>query len=199
MRTTERVSRQKENQLDEGVKVQNGNGKGLKFSRMLTRAGEHPYEAVNWDYRTASITNDKGEKILDVQDVEVPAFWSQLATNVVVSKYFRSQSASGDREKSVRQIIDRVVNAICEWGRKDGYFASDYDAETFENELTHILLHQMATFNSPVWFNVGIDTHPQASACFINSVEDTMESIMELAATEAHLFKGGSGSGTNLK
>jgi len=171
---------------------------GLKFSRLFTHVGIHPYDDVDWDLRSASIANDKGEKILDVEDVEIPSFWSQLATNVVVSKYFRSQSRSGERERSVRQIIDRVVNAICSWGRRDGYFASAHDAETFEHELTHILLHQKATFNSPVWFNVGIDEHPQASACFINSVEDTMESIMQLATTEANLFKGGSGSGTNL-
>lgn len=171
---------------------------GLKFSRKLTRVGEHPYDNVEWEYRTASITNDKGEKILDMNDVEIPSFWSQLATNVVVSKYFRSKSDTADRETSVKEIINRVVNCICIWGRKDGYFASEHDAETFEHELTHILLHQMATFNSPVWFNVGIDVKPQASACFINSVDDTMESIMELAGTEAHLFKGGSGSGTNL-
>jgi ribonucleoside-diphosphate reductase alpha chain len=173
-------------------------GNGLKFSRKMTRVGEHPYDLIDWEYRTASITNDKGEKILDMTDVEVPSFWSQLATNVVVSKYFRSTSEASERETSVRQIIDRVVNCICAWGRKDGYFASEHDAETFEHELVHILVHQMATFNSPVWFNVGIDEHPQASACFINSVDDTMESIMELAGTEAHLFKGGSGSGTNL-
>jgi len=173
-------------------------GGGLKFSRVLTRVGEHPYDQVKWELRHASITNDKGEKILDANDVEIPSFWSQLATNVVVSKYFRSKSDVQEREKSVREIINRVVGCICTWGRKDGYFSSEHDAETFEAELTHILLHQMATFNSPVWFNVGIDPHPQASACFINSVDDTMESIMELAATEAHLFKGGSGSGTNF-
>ncbi|MBN2525556.1 MAG: vitamin B12-dependent ribonucleotide reductase [Deltaproteobacteria bacterium] len=173
-------------------------GTGLKFSRKLTRVGVHPYDLIQWDYRTACITNDKGEKILEMNDVEVPTFWSQLATNVVVSKYFRSKSDTQDRETSVREIIDRVVNCISAWGRKDGYFASEHDAETFEHELVHILVHQMATFNSPVWFNVGIDVRPQASACFINSVDDTMESIMELAGTEAHLFKGGSGSGTNL-
>jgi len=172
--------------------------RGLKFARRLTRVGTHPYDEIRWDTRSASIANDKGEKILDLPDVEVPASWSQLATNVVVSKYFRSQSRSGEREKSVRQIIDRVVGTICAWGRKDGFFATEQDAETFESELTYILLHQMATFNSPVWFNVGIEAHPQASACFINSVKDTMESIMELAAIEAALFKGGSGSGTNL-
>ncbi|NLN62135.1 MAG: vitamin B12-dependent ribonucleotide reductase [Myxococcales bacterium] len=175
-----------------------GINSGLKFARRLTRTGQHPYDAISWDYRSATITNDKGEKILDAHDVEMPSFWSQLATNVVVSKYFRTKSSKGDKEQSVKQIIDRVVGAICDWGRRDGYFASETDAETFESELTHILLHQMATFNSPVWFNVGIDPHPQMSACFINSVEDTMDSIMELASTEATLFKGGSGSGSNL-
>jgi ribonucleoside-diphosphate reductase alpha chain len=164
----------------------------------LTRVGAHPYNEIRWETRCASINNEKGEAILEADDVEVPAFWSQLATNVVVSKYFRTQSRSGERERSVREIIDRVVGAICAWGRKDGYFATERDAETFEAELTHVLVHQLATFNSPVWFNVGIEEHPQASACFINSVEDTMESIMELAAVEANLFKGGSGSGTNL-
>ncbi len=171
---------------------------GLKFSRLLTRKGIHPYEEIEWEVRSATITNDKGETIFEADDVEVPSFWSQLATNVVVSKYFRSQSRTGNRENSVRQIIDRVVSAICTWGRADGYFASEYDAETYEAELTHILVNQMASFNSPVWFNVGIEEHPQASACFINSIDDTMESILNLASIEASLFKGGSGSGTNF-
>ncbi len=171
---------------------------GLKFSRVLTRVGVHPYDEVEWQERSAAITNDKGEKIFELTDVDVPAFWSQLATNVVVSKYFRSQSRSGEREKSVRQIIDRVVATIAAWGRASGYFASEYDSQTFEDELTHILLNQMASFNSPVWFNMGIEEHPQASACFINSVDDTMDSILNLASIEASLFKGGSGSGTNL-
>lgn len=173
-------------------------GGGLKFSRLLTRKGIHPYDEIDWELRSASITNDKGQAIFEAPDVEVPSFWSQLATNVVVSKYFRSQSRSGEREKSVKQIIDRVVNMICTWGRAGGYFASDYDAATYEAELTYVLVRQMASFNSPVWFNVGIDEYPQASACFINSVEDTMDSILNLAAIEAALFKGGSGSGTNL-
>lgn len=174
------------------------NGSGLKFSRVLTRAGVHPYEMLKWEKRAATIMNDKGEKIFELDDVEMPANWSQMATNVVVSKYFRSQSRSGARERSMRQVIDRVVNTISAWGRKGGYFASEYDSQTFEDELTHILINQMASFNSPVWFNVGIEEHPQASACFINSVDDTMESILNLASIEANLFKGGSGSGTNL-
>ena len=198
MSTTDRMSMKSENESSDKKKRAPGAPAGLKFSRLMTRVGSHPYDEIVWEKRSASISNDKGEKIFDINDVEVPAFWSQLATNVVVSKYFRSQSRSGERERSVRQIIDRVVGAVSGWGRRDGYFASEYDAETFEIELTHILLHQLATFNSPVWFNVGIDDHPQASACFINAVEDTMESIMQLATTEANLFKGGSGSGTNL-
>ena len=198
MSTTDRMSMKNESESSDKRKRAPGAPGGLKFSRLMTRIGSHPYDEIVWEKRSASISNDKGEKIFDISDVEVPAFWSQLATNVVVSKYFRSQSRSGERERSVRQIIDRVVGAVSGWGRRDGYFASEYDAETFEIELTHILLHQLATFNSPVWFNVGIDDHPQASACFINAVEDTMESIMQLATTEANLFKGGSGSGTNL-
>ena len=137
---------------------------GLKFSRLLTRKGIHPYEEIDWEVRSATITNDKGEAIFEANDVNVPKFWSQLATNVVVSKYFRSQSRTGNRENSVKQIIDRVVNAICTWGRADGYFASEYDAETYEAELTHILVNQMASFNSPVWFNVGVEEKPQCSA-----------------------------------
>ena len=198
MSTIERTITKSEKRAKDSEKKASPTGGGLKFSRLMTRVGTHPYDEIQWEQRSASITNDKGEKIFDVEEVEIPEFWSQLATNVVVSKYFRSQSQSGERETSARQIIDRVVDTICSWGRRDGYFASAHDAETFEHELTYILLHQMATFNSPVWFNVGIDEQPQASACFINSVEDTMESIMGLATTEANLFKGGSGSGTNL-
>ena len=198
MSTIEREITKTKNRVKDSEKKASSTGGGLKFSRLMTRVGIHPYDEVQWEKRSASITNDKGEKILDVEDVEIPEFWSQLATNVVVSKYFRSQSKSGERETSARQIIDRVVDTVCSWGRRDGYFASAHDAETFEHELTFVLLHQMATFNSPVWFNVGIEEQPQASACFINSVEDTMESIMGLATTEANLFKGGSGSGTNL-
>jgi ribonucleoside-diphosphate reductase alpha chain len=166
--------------------------------RVLTRPGVHPYDEIAWETRSATISNDKGQAIFEAKDVEVPAFWSQLATNVVVSKYFRSPNSMAGRETSVRQLIDRVVHTIADWGRNNGYFASENDARTFEDEMTYALAHQMVSFNSPVWFNVGIDEHPQASACFINSVNDTMESILKLAAVEANLFKGGSGSGTNL-
>ncbi|MCP4674551.1 MAG: vitamin B12-dependent ribonucleotide reductase, partial [Deltaproteobacteria bacterium] len=174
------------------------NAKGLEFSRLLTKPDIHPYDEIEWETRTARITDDKGDTVFELVGAEVPKSWSQLATNVVASKYFRSSPRIGDRETSVRQMIDRVVGAITERGRDGGYFRSDRDTLTFADELTHILVNQMASFNSPVWFNVGIEEHPMASACFINSVSDSMESIMELAAVEANLFKGGSGSGTNL-
>ncbi|MCP4606656.1 MAG: vitamin B12-dependent ribonucleotide reductase [Proteobacteria bacterium] len=197
MRSTNEVIKTKE--AAESNTEQTGSPRsGLKFSRVLTQVGLHPYEEVKWEKRLATITNEKGEKIFELDDVEVPTGWSQLATNVVVSKYFRSSSRSGEREKSVRQIINRVVSTIAAWGRSGGYFVSEYDSQTFEDELTYILLNQMASFNSPVWFNMGIEKHPQASACFINAVEDTIDSILNLACIEANLFKGGSGSGTNI-
>ncbi|MDJ0767028.1 MAG: vitamin B12-dependent ribonucleotide reductase [Myxococcota bacterium] len=171
---------------------------GLTFSRKLTEAGRHPYDQIEWEHRRAEIAGDSGEPIFELDNAEVPAFWSQLATNVVASKYFRQAGQAGDRETSVRQIIDRVVDTIVGWGNADGYFSTKEDGQVFSDELKHIVLHQMATFNSPVWFNVGVEAHPIGSACFINSVEDSMESIMALAAVEANLFKGGSGSGTNL-
>ena len=131
--------------------------------------------------------------------MEIPSSWSQLATNVVVSKYFRGHIGESNRETSIRQLIGRVVGRITEWGHQGGYFSSQSDADAFSDELTHLLLHQKMAFNSPVWFNLGVpDTPQQASACFINSVDDTMESIMDLAKTEAMLFKGGSGAGTNI-
>ena len=173
-------------------------GRGLSFERRYTTPGQHPFDAVEWERRDAVIGNEKGEKIFEQTDVEVPAFWSQTATNVVVSKYFRGQLDTDERETSVRQLISRVADTILGWGREGGYFAGDDDADTFHAELTHILLHQMACFNSPVWFNVGIEETPQCSACFINSVDDTMESILTLAKTEGMLFKYGSGTGSNL-
>ncbi|HVG93196.1 MAG TPA: vitamin B12-dependent ribonucleotide reductase, partial [Planctomycetota bacterium] len=173
--------------------------KGLAIPRFFTREGEHPFDAVRWERRTATIQNERGEMIFEQRDLEIPADWSQLATNVVSSKYFRGHLGSADREQSVKQLIGRVVGRIGEWGRKSGYFRADADAETFEQELTHLLVTQKMAFNSPVWFNLGVkDTPQQASACFINSVDDTMESIMDLAKTEAMLFKGGSGTGSNL-
>ncbi|HEX2163060.1 MAG TPA: vitamin B12-dependent ribonucleotide reductase [Thermoanaerobaculia bacterium] len=173
-------------------------GRGLTFRRRYTTPGVHPFDAVEWERRDAVIGNERGEKIFEQRGVEVPKSWSQTATNVVVSKYFRGQLDTPGRETSVRQLIGRVVDTMTGWGRAGGYFASEEDAETFSAELTHVLLHQMACFNSPVWFNVGIEAKPQCSACFINSVEDSMDSILTLAKTEGMLFKYGSGTGSNL-
>ncbi|UCE87860.1 MAG: vitamin B12-dependent ribonucleotide reductase [Deltaproteobacteria bacterium] len=173
--------------------------RGLKIPRHFTSAGEDPYASVEWELRSAKIANERGEAVFEQNDVEVPSRWSQLATNVVVSKYFRGHLGTPEREHSVRQLVGRVVGRIHEWGTKSGYFRTPEDGECFRDELSHLLLHQYASFNSPVWFNLGVkDTPQQASACFINSVDDTMGSIMELAKTEAMLFKGGSGTGSNL-
>ncbi|MBN2355222.1 vitamin B12-dependent ribonucleotide reductase [candidate division KSB1 bacterium] len=170
----------------------------LKLPRFFTKAKIHPYEEIEWETRTAFITNDKGEVIFEQSDTELPKFWSQTAINIVASKYFHSHLDSSGPEHSVRQMIDRVVRTLAGWGRQDGYFAGEEDAETFEMELTHLLVYQKASFNSPVWFNMGVEEKPQCSACFINSVEDTMEAILNLAKTEGMLFKWGSGTGTNL-
>ncbi len=171
---------------------------GLRFPRVYTRAGENPFEEVEWELRTAIISNEHGNVVFEQNDVEFPKFWSQMATNVVASKYFRGQMGTPQRERSVRQLIGRVVRTIAGWGRAQGYFASEQDAQAFEDELTHLLLHQKASFNSPVWFNCGVETKPQCSACFINSVTDTMDGILTLAKTEGLLFKWGSGTGTNF-
>jgi ribonucleoside-diphosphate reductase alpha chain len=176
-------------------------GPGLRFARFFTSPGTGPYEAVDWELRDAVITNEKGEVVFEQCGVEVPKTWSQTATNVVVSKYFRGQLDSPQREHSVRQLIGRVADTITGWGRDGGYFGApvrEEDAAAFHDELTHILLNQYACFNSPVWFNVGIESKPQCSACFINAVEDTMGSILTLAKTEGMLFKYGSGTGSNL-
>jgi ribonucleoside-diphosphate reductase alpha chain len=171
---------------------------GLRFARRFTEEGVDPFDAVEWETRDAVIADEKGGVVFEQKGVEVPKAWSQTATNVVVSKYFRGQLGRPERETSVRQLIGRVAETLGRWGREGGYFAAEDDALAFEAELTHILLHQMACFNSPVWFNVGIEEQPQCSACFINSVEDTMASILELAKTEGMLFKYGSGTGSNL-
>jgi ribonucleoside-diphosphate reductase alpha chain len=183
----------------------NGNGKlevstsGLRIDRRFTKAGIHPYDEVCWEQRTAAIANEKGELVFEQKDCEVPAFWSQMATNVVVSKYFRGPLGTPRREVSVRQLISRVVDTITGWGREGGYFATDADAEAFSDELCHLILHQKMSFNSPVWFNLGVPGRTQqASACFIQSVDDSMESILNLAKSEGMLFKGGSGTGSNL-
>ncbi len=174
---------------------------GISVRRYFTTPGEHPYDAVEWETRDARIGH--GDKVsFEQRDVEFPKSWSQNATNIVAQKYFRGQLGSPERERSVKQMISRVAGTIATWGRERGYFATGDDADTFEAELTHILLHQMAAFNSPVWFNVG--WHPvgspkmQASACFILSVEDNMESILEWNTKEGIIFRGGSGSGINL-
>jgi len=180
-------------------KNKKGNSTGLKIGRHFTSKGEDPFDLVEWETRTAGISNESGETVFEQTDVEIPSSWSQLATNVVVSKYFRGHIGESNRETSIRQLIGRVVGRITEWGHQGGYFSSQSDADAFSDELTHLLLHQKMAFNSPVWFNLGVpDTPQQASACFINSVDDTMESIMDLAKTEAMLFKGGSGAGTNI-
>jgi len=170
----------------------------LHFKRVFTKPGVHPFDQIKWEKRKAVITNEKGEVIFEQPDVEVPSAWSMLATNVVVSKYFRRSSDGKGRETSVKQLVGRVVDTISRWGRQGGYFASPEEADAFEAELCHLLVEQKASFNSPVWFNCGIETKPQCSACFINSVQDRMESILELAKTEGMLFKWGSGTGTNL-
>jgi len=170
----------------------------LRIERFFTQRGVDPYDGVAWERRTASITDESGNAFFEQRDVEVPASWSQTATNVVVSKYFRGPVGTPQRETSARQLISRVAGTITEWGRKGGYYLSEEEAETFHDELTYLLLHQMACFNSPVWFNVGVEEKPQCSACFILSVDDTMESILEWCRNEGMIFKGGSGSGVNL-
>src|SRR5438309_1826095 len=174
------------------------NRNGLPWKRYFTKAGVPAFDEVQWETRSASITNEKGEVVFEQHDVEIPSTWSQVATNVVVSKYFRGVIGTPDRERSVNQLIGRVVRTIHGWATQQGYFATPEAAEIFREELAHLLVHQKAAFNSPVWFNLGIERRPQASACFINKVDDTMESILTLAKTEGMLFKYGSGTGTNL-
>src|SRR5215472_4317290 len=174
------------------------NQKGLEFRRYFTREGISPYDTMEWEYRTAAITSESGDVIFEQKNVEVPKNWSMTATNIVASKYFHGKKGTPERETGVRQLVGRVAKTITGWGRQGGYFASDQDAAIFHDELVHLLLHQMMAFNSPVWFNCGIEVKPQCSACFINSVEDTMGSILELAKTEGMLFKWGSGTGSNL-
>ncbi|HLG97544.1 MAG TPA: vitamin B12-dependent ribonucleotide reductase [Bryobacteraceae bacterium] len=199
--------------------------KGVNFPRYFTEkleGGKTPYDEIVWELRTAAIANDKGAIIFEQNDIEVPADWSQTATNIVVSKYFHGRMGSPERESSVRQLVHRVVDTIADWGKSGRYFKTEQDAENFRDELAHLMLTQKACFNSPVWFNVGVnneargygyyydettgqvnklkksESRPQCSACFINSVKDSLESILELAKTEGMLFKWGSGTGTNL-
>jgi ribonucleoside-diphosphate reductase alpha chain len=171
---------------------------GLSLHRYFTTRGVDPAEEMVWETRTAAITGEGGAIIFEQKDVEVPRSWSMLATNVVASKYFRGPLGGPGRERSVRQLVGRVVKTIAGWGRKDAYFATEEDAQTFEAELAHLVFRQKMSFNSPVWFNVGVEEHPQCSACFINAVDDSMDSILKLAHTEGMLFKYGSGTGSNL-
>src|SRR4051812_7473646 len=171
---------------------------GLTFPRFFTEAGVDPFDEVEWEIRSALIGNERGEMVFEQRDVEIPKAWSQQATNIVVSKYFRGQIGSPERERSVKQLIGRVVDTITMWAKSNKYFATDEDLQAFSQDLKHILVYQKAAFNSPVWFNCGFEKAPQCSACFINSVQDTMDSILTLARTEGMLFKFGSGTGTNL-
>src|SRR3954453_17779874 len=198
---------------------------GLSFSRRFSTAGISPYEELQWEGRTAAITDSKGNTIFEQKDVEVPIDWSMTATNIVASKYLHVQMNTPERETGVRQLVSRVVETVRDWCMAGGYFASPEDAAIFHDELAHMLLTQKVAFNSPVWFNVGCDRlapnsdgqnwhwdpmtggvkfsatgyrNPQCSACFINAVDDSLDSILTLAKTEGMLFKWGSGTGTNL-
>jgi len=198
---------------------------GLSFKRFFTKAGVSPYDEIEWELRLAQITDSKGSVIFEQKDVETPKDWSMTATNIVASKYLHGPLGTPERETGVRQLVTRVAETIRDWGIKGGYFRSADDAAIFHDELVHLLLQQKAAFNSPVWFNVGCDRiepnsdaqnwhwnqqtqqveysavgykNPQCSACFINSVHDSLDSILTLAKTEGMLFKWGSGTGTNL-
>jgi len=204
---------------------QHSSAPGLHFSRYFTKPGVNPFDELTWEFRDAIIQDFKGRLVFEQKAVEVPSDWSVTATNIVASKYLHGQVGTPDREKGVRDLISRVAESIRDWGMRDGYFASEEDAQIFFAELTHLLVNQKAAFNSPVWFNVGCDrlepnsdaqnwhwdaeqgkvafsvtgySRPQCSACFINSVQDSLDSILTLAKTEGMLFKWGSGAGSNL-
>src|SRR5919198_882893 len=172
---------------------------GLRVERVWTTEGTHPYDEVTWERRDVVMTNWRdGSVNFEQRGVEFPDFWSLNAVNIVTSKYFRGAVGSEQRESSLKQLIDRVVKTYVRAGVEHGYFATDVDAEIFEHELTWMLLHQVFSFNSPVWFNVGTASKQQVSACFILSVDDTMDSILEWYKEEGLIFKGGSGAGVNL-
>ncbi len=162
---------------------------GLEFPRFFSTAGEDPFDQIEWELRDAVIGNEKGTVVFEQRGVEIPKAWSQQATNIVVSKYFRGHVGSPDRERSVKQLIGRVVNTITEWARKQKYFASEPALSAFSDDLKFLLVHQMAAFNSPVWFNCGFEKAPQCSACFINSVDDTMESILGAGQDRRHALQ----------
>jgi len=170
----------------------------LKIERLFTTEGVDPYDELKWEDRYASITAENGEVIFEQNDVEMPVSWSQTATSIVVSKYFKVGVGQKEREKSLKSLINRVVRTLTSWGLEGGYFLTQEEADIYSAELTSVLVNQRAAFNSPVWFNLGSEPNPQCSACFINSVDDTMESILGLARTEGMLFKYGSGTGTNF-
>jgi ribonucleoside-diphosphate reductase alpha chain len=171
---------------------------GLTWTRKFAPEDIDVWDTVTWEQRNASIGDASGNMVFEQNNVEFPTNWSMTATNVVVSKYFRGHLGTDTREQSIRELIGRVTDTITQWGTEDGYFDSTESAEAFRADLTWLCLHQHMAFNSPVWFNVGVEAHPQCSACFINSVDDSMESILGLAKTEGMLFKWGSGTGTNL-
>ncbi len=173
--------------------------KGLTIERIYTTAGVHPYDTVKWERRDVVQTNWKsGEVIFEQKAVEYPDFWSVNASTIVTTKYFRGAMGAENRERSLKQVIDRVVLTYTKAGKDNGYFATEADAEIFEHELTHMLMHQIFSYNSPVWFNVGTAAPQQVSACFILSVDDTMDSILNWYREEGFIFKGGSGAGLNL-
>src|SRR5438552_7549247 len=173
---------------------------GIGIRRHFTTPDVHPYDEVLWERRDARISNFRdGTVAFEQKSVEFPVSWSQNATNIVAQKYFRGQLGAPGREQSLRQVIDRVVDTITAWGVKDGYFVDKDEAAAFSDELKHLVAHQKAAFNSPVWFNIGVKGEPnQASACFILHVDDTMGSILNWYVEEGTIFKGGSGSGINL-
>ncbi|HEX4219210.1 MAG TPA: vitamin B12-dependent ribonucleotide reductase, partial [Acidimicrobiales bacterium] len=173
---------------------------GIGIRRHFTTAGVHPYDSVAWERRDARITNYRdGTVAFEQLGVEVPETWSLNATNILAQKYFRGTPGTPEREWSLKQVADRVVDTITAWGTKDGYFVDDEEAQIFQAELKHLIIHQMAAFNSPVWFNIGVAGVPQqGSACFILAVEDNMDSILNWYTEEGVIFKGGSGAGVNL-
>src|SRR5204863_7414784 len=177
------------------VSVHRAEPKALRIERRFTREGVHPYDEIEWELRDAVIPGEGGN-VFEQKGVEVPAFWSMTATNVVASKYFRGKLGTPARETSVRQMVDRVVDTITRWGVEKGYFAGGEDASIFADELKYLMVHQHASFNSPVWFNIGVDgVRRHAAACFILSVEDEMRRIVDRFSNEGVMFKGGSGSG----
>jgi ribonucleoside-diphosphate reductase alpha chain len=183
--------------IDEVVNTVVQESASLGVRRFFTLAGRDPFDEIDWELRDAFIPG-KDKPAFEQKDVEFPRFWSQTATNIVAQKYFRGRMSSPERERSVKQMVGRVVDTIAGWGREGGYFASEEEAETFEAELKTILVNQYASFNSPVWFNVGFEERPQCSACFILSIDDSMESILDWIRREGIIFRGGSGSGLNL-